>query len=501
MEISAKKSIVTKLKTQCAVVFAFNTTLLKSGQELDKAHNGTLSKTLRSRDLEASAGNCAWITVPSSNNQQPYDRVLLVQLGKPEKTRTHRITRKNWNKIANSLCGALCTSSAKDAAVYIDDIELAEDTSPATRSLAKILAIAAVTSVYRYRSTKEKVEIPSLKKISLVTEQVASAKAGLAQGGAIGLGINTARELGNLPGNVCTPKYLADFAKSMATKHEKLSCKVLSEKQMAKLGMESLLSVAKGSEEEARLIIMEYRNGKTAGQKPQVLVGKGITFDSGGISLKPGQAMDEMKFDMCGAASVLGTLEALIKMNAPMNLIAIVAASENMPSGRANKPGDVVTSMSGQTIEVLNTDAEGRLVLCDALTYAERFKPKAVIDIATLTGACVIALGAHATGLFSNDDKLAQDLLEAGEISMDRAWRMPIWEEYQKQLDSNFADMANIGGRKAGSITAACFLSRFAKNFPWAHLDIAGTAWKSGGTDKGATGRPVGLLVEYLLNS
>ena len=263
--------------------------------------------------------------------------------------------------------------------------------------------------------------------------------------------------------------------------------------------MHSLLSVAAGSDQPAKLIVLEYKGG-SKNDAPIALVGKGITFDTGGISLKPGAGMDEMKFDMCGAASVLGTFRTLLELDLSINVVGVIAASENMPNGNATKPGDIVTSMSGQTIEILNTDAEGRLVLCDALTYTERFKPKTVIDIATLTGACVIALGNHASGLFSNRDELAQALLKAGQEANDRAWHMPLWDEYQKQLDSNFADMANIGGREAGSVTAACFLSRFAKKFAWAHLDIAGTAWKSGGA-KGATGRPVPLLVQYLLNN
>ena len=272
---------------------------------------------------------------------------------------------------------------------------------------------------------------------------------------------------------------------------------MLGRKQIEALGMGSFLSVAKGSDTPPQFIVMRHQGGK-AGEAPIVLVGKGITFDTGGISLKPGEAMDEMKYDMCGAASVIGTMYAVSLMNLKKNVIGVIPTCENMPSGQATRPGDIVKSMSGQTIEILNTDAEGRLILCDALTYAERFNPDVVIDIATLTGACVIALGHHASGLYSNDDKLAKDLESAGQVSMDRARRMPLWEDYQSQLDSNFADMANIGGRAGGSITAACFLSRFAKKYKWAHLDIAGTAWKSGAA-KGATGRPVPLLVNYLL--
>jgi leucyl aminopeptidase len=328
--------------------------------------------------------------------------------------------------------------------------------------------------------------------------QTAGATKGLLLGQAIAKGVNLARELGDLPGNICTPTYLASEAKRLANKQSKLSVNILEEKQMKELGMGSLLSVAAGSDQPAKLIVLEYKGGSKK-QAPIALVGKGITFDTGGISLKPGAAMDEMKYDMCGAASVLGTIQTLLELQLPINVVGVIAASENMPNGSATKPGDIVTSMSGQTIEILNTDAEGRLVLCDALTYTERFKPKAVVDIATLTGACVIALGNHATGLFSNNDELAKSLLKAGEESADRAWHMPLWDDYQKQLDSNFADIANIGGREAGAVTAACFLSRFAKKFAWAHLDIAGTAWRSGGA-KGATGRPVTMLVQYLLN-
>jgi len=306
-----------------------------------------------------------------------------------------------------------------------------------------------------------------------------------------------AKDLGNLPGNICTPTYLADQAKTLAKAH-KLKATILEEKDMRKLGMHSLLSVTRGSRQPAKLITLEYHGGNKK-QKPVVLVGKGITFDSGGISLKPGAEMDEMKYDMCGAASVLGTMQAIAEMGLKLNVVAVIPSCENMPDGAASKPGDIVKSMSGQTIEILNTDAEGRLILCDALTYVARFEPDTVVDIATLTGACVIALGHVASGLYSNEDKLAKELLDAGDYSYDRAWHMPLWDDYQQLLDSNFADMQNIGGRAGGSITAACFLSRFAKDYRWAHLDIAGTAWKSG-KEKGATGRPVPLLTQYLIH-
>ena len=327
--------------------------------------------------------------------------------------------------------------------------------------------------------------------------QQADAKQAMVQGVAIANGMELTKTLGNLPPNICTPTYLAQTAKQLA-KDYKFGVEVLDRKQLEALQMGSFLSVTQGSDQPPKFIVLKHMGGK-AKDAPVVLVGKGITFDTGGISLKPGAGMDEMKYDMCGAASVLGTFRAIGEMQLKLNVIGVIPTCENMPSGRATRPGDIVTSMSGQTIEILNTDAEGRLILCDALTYAERFKPAAVIDIATLTGACVVALGGVNSGLFSKDDALAEALLKAGKQSGDTAWRMPLDDAYQEQLKSNFADMANIGGMPAGSVTAACFLSRFAKAYRWAHLDIAGTAWK-GGAAKGSTGRPVPLLVQYLLN-
>jgi leucyl aminopeptidase len=310
-------------------------------------------------------------------------------------------------------------------------------------------------------------------------------------------GMRLARDLGNRPPNVCNPTHLAEEARKLA-KADGVSVKVLDEAAMTKLGMGAFMSVTRGSDTPGKLIVIEYK-GASAKTAPIVLVGKGITFDTGGISLKPAPAMDEMKFDMCGAAAVLGVTRAAIDAGLKLNIVTLLAAAENMPSGKASRPGDIVRSMSGQTVEILNTDAEGRLVLCDALTYAERFKPKAVIDVATLTGACIVALGNHASAVFSNDDALAHALLDAGKAIWDRAWHMPLWDDYQSQLKSNFADMANVGGREAGAVTAACFLSRFSSKFPWAHLDIAGSAFL-GGASKGATGRPVPLLFQYLLD-
>ena len=366
---------------------------------------------------------------------------------------------------------------------------------------AEALAAAASEAVYVYRTTKPSAPAaPVLAKLTLLAGSKAEAKAaddGLARGAAIAEGVELARELANRPGNHCTPTMLAAEARKMA-RAQGLKIKVLDRKQIESLGMGSFLAVAQGSDEPPQFIVMHY-NGAAKTVAPQVLVGKGITFDSGGISLKPGAEMDEMKFDMGGAASVVGTMRALGQLKPKLNVIGVIAACENLPSGRALKPGDVVTSMSGQTIEVLNTDAEGRLILCDALTYVERFKPAAVVDIATLTGACVVALGAVRSGMFSPDDTLAADLLAAGEAALDPCWRLPLDDEYDEGLKSNFADVANIAGRAGGAITAAMFLKRFTAKLRWAHLDIAATAWKSGAA-KGATGRPVGLLTHWVLS-
>ncbi|WP_045861353.1 leucyl aminopeptidase [Teredinibacter purpureus] len=509
MQFSTKKTDVLSQKTGCAVVFAFANTLLPSAKILDEQHGGALSALIDQKDLKLSAGHKRWITLPLGNT--PYQRVMLVQLGKPVSNKQHAIKSDNLINAFTSLATGLKQSPVKDATVYIDDIFTQNidinhaDECVDTSWVTEQLAIALEKSFYTYSQTKSKpAPKPALTKIvyaSIDSARTKSAKTALARGAALGAGINLARELGNLPPNICTPTYLANLAKTLASNsNKKLTARDLNQKQMEKLGMGAFLSVAKGSSEEGRMIIMEYKGTSAANSKPHVLVGKGVTFDTGGISLKPGSGMDEMKFDMCGAASVFGSIKALVDMKAKVHVVAIVAAAENMPAGNASKPGDVVTSMSGQTIEILNTDAEGRLVLCDALTYAERFKPKSVVDIATLTGACVVALGNHASALYTNHQPLAEKLLSAGIAANDKAWQMPLWDEYQKQLDSNFADMANIGGMPGGSITAACFLSRYAKKYHWAHLDIAGTAWHSGAR-KGATGRPVALLVNYLLNT
>jgi leucyl aminopeptidase len=384
-----------------------------------------------------------------------------------------------------------------EASVFLTELPVKRRDTAWKVEQAVLMAMEVVYRFDQLKSKQEEARRPLRRLVLNVPRrnELGIGEEAVKQGQAVAEGMSLAKDLGHLPGNICTPAYLAQQAQELA-KTYKLKIEVLEQEDMETLKMGALLAVARGSRQPPKLIVLQYLGKKK--QKPVVLVGKGITFDSGGISLKPGAEMDEMKYDMSGAASVLGTFKAVADLGLPINLVGIIPACENLPDGNAIKPGDVVTSMSGQTIEVLNTDAEGRLVLCDALTYAERFEPEVVVDIATLTGACVIALGHVASGLFSNHEALARELLHAGEYTFDRAWRMPLWDDYQEQLKSNFADMANIGGRAAGSVTAACFLSHFTKKYDWAHLDIAGTAWKSG-RDKGSTGRPVPLLTRFLI--
>ena len=487
MQFSAKVSDICKQRSACAIIAVDSKNrLTASGDALDKASNGSISALIKRGDLGKSAAST--LLIPQLEGGA--ERVLLVRANGTS------VSQSDFRKLATA--SAKAVTDFKNATSYLTELTVTE--ADATWQ-AQQLALAAGLAGYKFTRCLSDAKPFALGNFTVHAadkKQLKAVQAGVDLGSAQALGSNVARELGNLPGNICTPSYLVSEAKALAKKCAKLSTTVLDNKKMESLGMGAFMSVAKGSDEPAAMIAMNYKGGK-AGQKPIVLVGKGITFDTGGISLKPGMQMDEMKFDMCGAASVFGVMNALVEMNAPVNVVGVIAAAENMPSGRASKPGDIVTSMSGKTIEILNTDAEGRLVLCDALTWAGKFKPSVVIDVATLTGACVIALGNHATGLYANQDKLAEELLAAGESTGDRAWRMPLWDEYNAQLKSNFADLQNIGGREAGSVTAACFLSQFAEDYNWAHLDIAGSAWNSGGA-KGATGRPVPLLMQYILN-
>ena len=492
MDFAIKVGSPEKQRSACLVVGIFETRQLsEAAKTLDKAADGYISHLLKQGDMEGKSGATLLLhNVPNLLCK----RVLLVGLGKQQE-----LSDKAYRDAVLAAFNALHKTGATDAVLYLNQLAVKERDDE-WKVLQAVLM--GMQTVYRFEQLKSKPGNTKLHLQKVVfaatnSKQATVKKVGVEQGVAIAKGMSFAKDLGNLPPNICTPTYLAQQAKALAKTHQ-LKLSVLEEKDMEKLGMGSLLSVSQGSRQPAKLIVIEY-NGLGKMEKPVVLVGKGVTFDTGGVSLKPGSAMDEMKYDMCGAASVLGTMTAVAEMKLPVNVVAIIPATENMPDGNATRPGDIVTSMSGQTIEILNTDAEGRLILCDALTYAERFKPDVVIDIATLTGACVMALGHVATGLIGNDDKLIRALQQAGEQSTDRVWNMPLWDEYQDQLKSNFADMANIGGRPAGTITAACFLSRFTKKYRWAHLDIAGTAWLSG-KEKGSTGRPVPLLTQFLIS-
>lgn len=494
MKFNIKSGNPEKQRGACVVVGVFEPRkLTDAALAVDKISNGYIRGILHSGDMEGKAGSTLVLhNVPNTL----CERVLLVGLGKERE-----LGDKGYCDSVRAAFKALHETGATDATLFLTGapVEKRDDAWKVSQTV-----IVAMESIYRFDRLKSKAEgiKPHLRKVTLGLmgtsggTKLAASESALQQGLAIAEGMNLTKDLGNLAPNICTPAYLAEQAVMMA-KTYKLKATILEQKDMEKLCMGSLLAVARGSRQPAKLIALEYW-GRGKKEKPVVLVGKGVTFDTGGISLKPAAEMDEMKYDMCGAASVLGTMTAIARMGLPVNVVGIIPTTENMPGGNATKPGDVVTSMSGQTIEILNTDAEGRLILCDALTYAERYEPEAVIDIATLTGACVIALGHVATGLLSNDEELAEELMRASSQAADRAWRLPLWDDYQEQLKSNFADIANIGGRAAGTITAACFLSRFTKKYRWAHLDIAGTAWKSG-KEKGATGRPVPLLTQFLI--
>ena len=502
MEFTIKTGSPAKSRTGILVLGAFADGVLPAPTAaVDAAAEGRISQLLKRGDLDDKAGSTLLLSGLDGSHAE---RVLLVSLGKQDE-----YGDKAYRDALAATAKMLAATAARDAVVTLADVALEQ------RALAWRLQQATriiADGAYRFdalKSVKDKKE-RGVKKLVLMIEAESDARSdakakskpapeldsAVRQGQAIATGMALAKDLGNLPGNMCTPTHLAETAVALGKEH-KFDVEVLERADMEKLGMGSFLSVARGSHQPPKFIVMSYKGGKTKA-KPIVLVGKGITFDTGGISLKPAAEMDEMKYDMCGAASVLGTFKAIAQMGLALNVVGLIPTTENMPGGGATKPGDVVTSMSGQTIEVLNTDAEGRLVLCDALTYAERFKPECVIDIATLTGACLVALGKVASGLLANDDELAAEILQRGTEAGDRAWQLPLWDEYQELLKSNFADMGNIGGRFAGTITAACFLSRFTKAYKWAHLDVAGTAWVSGDA-KGATGRPVPLLAAFLI--
>lgn len=492
MQFTTRSSNPVRARTHCLIVTVNGDKLSPTARELDKVSKRSLSRVLKRGDISGKAGETLTLhDVPGVAAQ----RVLLLGLGNPDKLDAGKL-----GKVLSALATALGRTQAKSALVCLDNVAPVGETSAWTYSR---LSERLSASTYRYddmRGTPPSTG-PALENVEVYIadrSEAGPAQGALDAGSAIACGLALAMDLGNTPANICTPTYLAQAAKDLAGNYRQLKTTVVEEKEMRENGMGAFLSVGAGSNEPSKMILMQYKGGP-ADASPYAIVGKGITFDTGGISLKTPGTMYEMIFDMCGAASVIGVMKAVAELALPINVLGVVASAENMPSASATRPGDVVKTMSGQTVEILNTDAEGRLVLCDALTFIAKYKPETVIDVATLTGAIVTALGAHATGLFANDDALADDLLDAGTTSLDRAWRMPLWEDYQANLKSPSADMANMGGRGASSITAACFLARFARDYRWAHLDCAGTAYRSGAA-RSSTGRPVPMLVQYLRN-
>lgn len=489
MEAISVSTIDTSTANLCTVIPVYSDgTLQSEGSSLDKDTDSAISTLIESLNFKGELAETSYI--PRLPNAE--QGAILWGLGKAEE-----LNAGKFNKACTQLASAVASSKTKALQILLTDIENF-DTSEATTSLVQAIG-NQFYQFDKYKSSKKPSAAPESIRLVTTADQQDAADQASRYAQALVAGMSKTKDLGNEPGNVCTPTFLAETAIELADGDDAFTCDVLDESELEALGMGAFLSVSKGSSEPGKLITIKYQ-GTDENEAPHVLVGKGITFDTGGISLKPGAQMDEMKYDMCGAASVLGTLTAIKALRPNMNIIGVIAAAENMPAGHASKPGDIVTTASGQTVEILNTDAEGRLVLCDALTHVEQFKPASVIDIATLTGACIIALGHATSAVMSNNDELVAKVLDAGKQANDKAWQLPIWDEYQTQIDSPFADMQNIGGKGAGSITAACFLSRFTKAYPWAHLDIAGTAWVSGGKDKGATGRPVPLLLRYLMN-
>ncbi|HHE3648579.1 leucyl aminopeptidase [Pasteurella multocida] len=489
MEYRVKSTALLDIKSNIIIGLYENGELSPSAQKIDEISQGYLSKLIQSDEIKGKLGQVLVLRhVPNYSAE----RVFVVGAGKKD-----AINEKQFKQLIQDTINAVKATSAKEVISYLSDIKIKD------RDLywnIRFSVEAIESSFYQFEQFKSKKNEQDI----ALTEVIFSADEDSAQQAvnhakAIALGVRAAKDVANCPPNVCNPVYLAEQAKALATRSDLIKTSVLGEKDMADLGMNAYLAVSQGSVNEAQLSLIEYRNHPNPDAKPIVLVGKGLTFDAGGISLKPAESMDEMKYDMGGAASVYGVMNAIAELKLPLNVIGVLAGCENLPDGNAYRPGDILTTMKGLTVEVLNTDAEGRLVLCDTLTYVERFEPELVIDVATLTGACVVALGAHNSGLISTDDKLAKDLELAAAQSTDKAWRLPLGEEYQEQLKSNFADLANIGGRWGGAITAGAFLSNFTDKYRWAHLDIAGTAWLQG-ANKGATGRPVPLLVQFLIN-
>lgn len=493
MEFSVKSGSPEKQRSACIVVGVYEPRRLSPvAEQLDQISEGYISNLLRRGDLEGKPGQVLLLHhVPNVLSE----RVLLVGCGKERE-----LNERQYRQIIKKTIDTLNETGSMESVCFLTEMHVkGRDTYWKVRQAVE----ATMHSLYSFnqlKSKKDEARRPLRKLVFNVPtrRELALGESAIEHSLAISNGSKMCRDVANMPPNICNPAYLADQGKTLE-EFDNVSVSTVGEKEMAELGMNSYLAVGRGSDNESIMTIIDYKGGNE-GDAPIVLVGKGLTFDSGGISIKPSAQMDEMKYDMGGAAGVLGAMRSLVELGLPLNVVGILAGCENMPSSNAYRPGDVLTTMSGKTVEVLNTDAEGRLVLCDALTYVERYDPELVIDVATLTGACVVALGKHATGLLSTHNPLAHELLNASEQSGDRAWRLPLWDEYQDQLESPFADFTNLGGRDAGTITAACFLSRFTKKYNWAHLDIAGTAWVSGGPNKGATGRPVPMLTQFLMN-
>ena len=493
MEFSVKSGSPEKQRSACIVVGVYEPRRLSPiGEQLDKISEGYISNLLRRGDLEGKPGQVLLLHhVPNVLSE----RVLLVGCGKERE-----LDDKQYKQIISKTINTLNETGSMEAVCFLTEQHVkGRDTYWKVRQAVETTQDCLYT-FNQLKSKKSEARRPLRKIVFNVPtrRELTIGESAIEHGLAIAAGSKVCKDVANMPPNICNPRYLGEQAQQLAEDFDNVTVNLVGEQEMEELGMHSYLAVGRGSRNESVMSVIHY-NGGEEGQAPIVFVGKGLTFDSGGISIKPGEAMDEMKYDMGGAAGVLGLMRAVVEMQLPLNVIGVLAGCENMPGGDAYRPGDILTTMSGQTVEVLNTDAEGRLVLCDALTYVEAFDPEAVVDVATLTGACIVALGSHATGLLSNHNPLAHDLLKAPEQSGDRAWQLPLWDDYQEQLESPFADFTNLGGRSAGTITAACFLSKFTKKYNWAHLDIAGTAWKSG-KNKGATGRPVPMLMQYLLN-
>ncbi|SJL83608.1 leucyl aminopeptidase [Vibrio palustris] len=494
MEFSVKSGSPEKQRSACIVVGVFEPRRLSPvAEQLDKISDGYLSSLLRRGDLEGKPGQMLLLhQVPGVLSE----RVLLVGCGKERE-----LGERQYKEIIQKTISNLNETGSMEAVCFLTELHVkGRDTYWKVRQAVE----ATQDSLYtfdQFKSVKPETRRPLRKLVFNVPtrRELTLGEKAINHGLSIASGVRACKDLGNMPPNIATPAYLASQARRLADDHSTVSTKIIGEEEMDKLGMYSYLAVGRGSKNESMMSVIEHKGNPDSDAHPIVLVGKGLTFDSGGISLKPGASMDEMKYDMCGAASVFGAMKAVAEMNLPINVVGILAGCENMPGNDAYRPGDILTTMSGQTVEVLNTDAEGRLVLCDALTYVERFEPECVVDVATLTGACVVALGHHISAVLANHNPLAHELVNASEQASDRAWRLPMTDEYHEQLKSPFADMANIGGSPGGAITAGCFLSKFTKKYNWAHIDIAGTAWKSGAA-KGSTGRPVSMLVQFLLN-